>query len=517
MVNTEPRQLEQWSNPHRGRRRDLIGGGVLLVLLIAPFLRLIWLGATSKEASLPDTGWTPLVQVLIRSVAMAGVAGVIASLGGLLLVMAVRVSARPWPLLALAGWVLATPSVVLAVPLSRAVGFNPMMLSAVTYGVAGIPIAGLLVAGSLAKVSLRQLSAAADLGTSPALVWRRLLLPACLPGLGLGWAVSALLALTDPSVPLALTNSRPMLATFILHAVTVDAPAAVAVRAVLALVMLASVAALLSARWLGTLSLPVLHGSSELARFLDPWRVVRSAGAVVGVGFAALLAATIVQAAQWQQETDTLWITAMITLLTAALVVFLSLLVGGATALFARHRGWCIDAIMLAVLALSPVALGAVIAVNHRVPLPLGPVAVPALVGGAAPLHGMVGVVLCLMTLGVPAAYLMVVVGLRKTVRFAEAAELLGAGRIRVTSEVFWPTLRPALGGTLVILTCVVLTRVTPVVFVQPPELSLAAPRIVTLVGAGKLSEASVLSLAMTVLTAAVGFTVVVLGRRRRT
>lgn len=493
MGNTDaPRVSRRW----RTARCALVV--VLAMTILGPLARLASLIGAPATTTLPDTGWSALWSVLTRSLAMAGAAGALATLGGAVIVGGTLLLRHPGWLIALAGWVLATPSVVLAVPLAGVIGVDPVGLSALAHGVAGMPVAAALIAASSATVRREELLAVVDLGASAVSVWRRVLAPAALPGAALGWAAASMLALTDPSISLALAGSRPLLASHVFHAVTTDAPTAVAARAVRVVVVFAVLVVALFGAWVGRLTVPTPWRSGVIARHLDPHWIVRGSAVGLGLGLAVMLVTVVLRAVRWERGSSHLGATVASSATVAVLVVVASLVVGGATAALSYGNGRAVDPLMLGLALLSPVAVGVVVAVVHRVPLAVGPIRLPALVGGGAPLSGMLAVWLCFGALGVPLAHVMIGAGLRRTSGLAEVACGLGAGRLRTAASVLLPALGPQMIVAVAVLASIVLTRVTPVVFVQPPEVMLAAPRLVTLVGAGMADEAAALSLAMT-------------------
>ncbi|WP_426956024.1 hypothetical protein [Muricoccus radiodurans] len=113
----------------------------------------------------------------------------------------------------------------------------------------GAPVVALCGWAALSRIDGSTLRAAAVLGAEPRLVWRRLVLPRALPGLGTGTLLAAALALAEPVlIPSLAPAGMPLLSRAMLDAVrngSAGAAAATGTALLLLTVLLLLAAALL--------------------------------------------------------------------------------------------------------------------------------------------------------------------------------------------------------------------------------------------------------------------------------
>lgn len=499
-------------------------GALLAVTVVVPLTAVV---RSAGAAAGPAAG-APLIRSFLHSLLLAGSVAVLGS--GLALCTALTAqslaprgrhlldvlvcAAAVVPPGAVAAGVLAAAGNAgwLHLPLTRSPvhGFAGMTCAML---LAFLPLAHLINRAALRTLDPRTLEGARMSGAGPGRVLLHVVLPHLAPAVALGATVLLVTSMSDPAIPAVLRGLTPNIAHLALDTTTgwgADAVAArasllVALPALLLLPVLVRSGSRLSAAWAPgarspRLELPagatkvwvllptalhslasaalvatILLGALHTARDPHPGRVLGDAvGAVISTlglsGLACLLCLPL--------ATGTVWATRS-----------------------PRRRGPRPSHLVLAFLVLPGTTVGIAFSLALRVPHSLGPVRVPALVGGTAPSGGAIGIVLMLMTVALPMLHLGIGALWDAVPRgVVDSARDAGAGTARLLFVVLLPSTGLLVGALAAVALGRCLVSVVPLAYVTSPDTALVVSRVLDLTDHSRTPEVFLLA----VLTASV-------------
>lgn len=496
------------------------------VTLVAP---LAWVVHTAAGPADTSAG-LPLLRSFLHSLALAGTVAVVGSLLALCtavtaqslgprgrhlldVVVCVPVAVPPG---ALAASVLATAGNAGWLP-------HPGRISAV-HGLFGmvwamlvmlVPLAHLLCRAALRTLDPRTLEGAAISGASPLRVLRAVVLPHVTPAVVIGATVLLVAAMSDPAVPAVLRGRTPNLAHLALDTTAGWGQDAVAARAALLLATpaLLLVPALLLFR---TRFSTAWEPGARSARLDLPAGAVRAAVLVptlihVLVCLAALVTLFVQTlpllfgAHRWRALGEALGVS-LSTLGLSVLACLIALPLAAGSVWLQRHPTRHIPrpAQLLLLLAVLPgTTVGICFSLAARVPRSLGPLHLPALVGGASPTGGVLGILLMLMTIALPVLY----VGVRalwdavpRAVR--DSARVSGVGQRALLLVVVLPSAGVLSAALAAVAVGRCMVSVVPLAYVTSPDTALVVSRVLDLTDHSRTPEACLVGLLTAVLTA---------------
>lgn len=512
---------------HRATPEALVSWTVAAFLAVTVLVPLVSAVRTAGAPAGPAAG-APLIRSFLHSLLLAGCVAVLGS--GLALctaLVAQSLAPRGRHLLdilvcapavvppgAVAAGVLAAAGNAgwLHLPLTRSpvhgfVGMTCAML------LAFLPLAHLIDRAALRTLDPRTLEGARMSGAGPGRVLLHVVLPHLAPAVALGATVLLVTSMSDPAIPAVLRGLTPNIAHLALDTTTgwgEDAVAArasllVALPALLLLPVLAASRSRLSAAWAPGARSPrpeMPTGAARVAVLLP---------ATLHALVSTTLVATILVGALRSLRDPLLGrilrdavgaVSSTLGLSGLACLLCLPLAVGTVWATRSpRRRGPRPSHLVLALLVLPGTTVGIAFSLALRVPHSLGPLRLPALVGGAAPVGGLIGIVLMLMTVALPLLHLGLGALWDAVPRgVVESARDAGASTTGLLFVVLLPSTGLLVGALAAVALGRCLVSVVPLAYVTSPDTALVVSRVLDLTDHSRTPEVFLLA----VLTASV-------------
>lgn len=483
-----------------------IAGAVLALVII------LVIGAEWEE-------WRQLLPTVSRTVAVSAAAGAAAAIMGAAMAFAHRLGGQySWAIAMIACIPLVFPSVALATALIQApFGMNPYSpaIVIVSQAIGYLPVTFVIQALALASVSDEVLMVSASLGASPLRTIQRVLRRPWLRGFGMSGAVATLFIASDPSVTLVYGGTDSYVASHMFRGVSTGLTTSIG-PALVALVLPAVVFALFltSIDW-GALREPFRVRAPEfVSEYMTARRALLPLTAPIAVTVLLLLA-VIVRGASRVSLANGLPVTLAATTLVVLLLVIPAALLGALATTYLARRGPALRIIVTGLLAgtflLSQSVIGMMLSAVFRDSITIGSATVlPSLVGGGSLAGGYVAVGLAYLSVALPIAHVGMMIMVRDMGDLVDAARDAGADRVRA-GFVLAPVLAPRMIALFAFMSGVILTRTTPIIFVQPPGFETASTSLTTLAAAGWDDRVFAVSL-VTALVATVSFLVATAG-----
>lgn len=452
--------------------------------------------STCAKTPRVPAGRISLAPTVARTLLLAALAGATAATMGALIALMVRFGPRPTafalPLVALPALVPAAVTAEVLVALGAA-PYRPSTLG-MALALNAMPFAALIETYALGSLTRDELHAARNLGARPPMITTHIVIPALARGILPAFAVATLMAASDVSATTVFGGSEPYLASLARHSLNAGHDAAIPVRILFVFLTAAALTTAILLRWVR------LGGSRQWApirqrtgtnlsfdphsfRFSTPLAVLC---ALVLIGAQILVAANASALGSGSHVLTNAITESSVILL---LVVPLSALVGLIGALV-ENRRQILNAFALFVLLSAPVAGGILVRLVLSLPLLVGGhILIPSLIGGGAPVGGLIAVVLASLLLMTPAAYFLMTFALSGTGDVRRVAENLGARRARTVLRILVPMRRGRILAAIAALSALTMTMSAPAVFVFPAGSAFPAVALVPYGTHGSLGE----------------------------
>lgn len=469
------------------RNRVSIRTGLIAVLAFA------WFSAYWIAIGEQGTHLLPVVQ---RTWVMGLSSGYLAALVAVPLAFYCRTGPRTSRVLI--GFGACTPIAFAPLTLATALVQEPFNLdpygSAVivlSQALANLPIAFLLQVGTLMLVHDNLIFASATLGLEPRRTARRLFGSRRRWSFVVSGMVASLFAASDPSVSLVYGGTQSYLASHIYRGLNAGMQPGAAIGATLALLLPAVFLAIYLTRTITSswsASSLLAFGQSDVSTYFGRQRLYQFLSFAL-LALIGLVLVVIVVGALGVNIGEVLNVsTVLTTLVTVIAIVVSASLVGLWTARLSRRgssSAFVVSFVLILSFLVSQTAIGMILSSLLRNAVIIGHTPVlPSLVGGGAFAGGYIAVGIAYLSIAAPIAHLTMSGILRSTTDLYDAALDNGAGRLRSVFTVL-PAVAPRLVAMMAILSGIILTRLSPILFVQPPGYAVPSTNLLTLASAG--------------------------------